>query len=565
VQFEPTLFDKEGNIARLIDLVAQAARAGVRLIVTPEMGISGYCMFDETEALSVAETVPGPATDRFSGLAAEHDCYIVIGMPELEESTGLLYNSAVLVGPQGVVGVHRKTHGYISEPKWAAPGNNGHQVFETPIGTIAMLICMDLHYIETARLVALQGAASFATSAIGWPNARRLPTGCPAPSRTAAILWKATGGDSSVVSSSAAAAASSTPMGRLRRPLTRVTVSPLPQSISTSPGVCDRLLIPPLTLRRPHHYRQLQRDSYLWNPLDFFTLYDHHPLPAASDSVLAVAQRSPGTSFEENRDTVADEFTDAVTNHGADLVVFPDLALSGTNSDGSHVRLTTAALTEDLRPLLEHTARLQAWMVAGFTELDEPTGAVHRSALVLGPDGVAAVHRSLHETTDSGYAEGDSWTVVDTPMGRLGILCGTDVALSESTRVLALMGCDIVAVCADTSERWISAHPGTRVDHSYPIPTGASTTHWHHMRVRAGENNVFLAYANTSGGSGVFGPDTFAFPRTESVLGAEQGLATLAIDLTNADCPYPTSVVRRKDLVTMRLPHWYRSLSGPHT
>ncbi|NGO91448.1 MAG: amidohydrolase, partial [Halomonas sp.] len=64
----------------------------------------------------------------------------------------------VLVGPEGYLGKHRKSHPYIAEPKWAASGDTGHQVFETSLGRIALLICMDIHFLETARLVALQGA-----------------------------------------------------------------------------------------------------------------------------------------------------------------------------------------------------------------------------------------------------------------------------------------------------------------------------------------------------------------------------------------------------------------------
>lgn len=79
-------------------------------------------------------------------------------MPERDVDSGLLYNAAVLIGPDGVIGTHRKSHSYIAEPKWAAPGNHGHQVFDTAVGRIAVLICMDLHFIETGRLVGLEGA-----------------------------------------------------------------------------------------------------------------------------------------------------------------------------------------------------------------------------------------------------------------------------------------------------------------------------------------------------------------------------------------------------------------------
>jgi hypothetical protein len=100
-----------------------------------------------------------------------------------------------------------------------------------------------------------------------------------------------------------------------------------------------------------------------------------------------------------------------------------------------------------------------------------------------------------------------------------------------------------------------------------PIPTGPDPHHWHHFRCRGGENNVFFAFANRydeaedrRGGSGIFGPDTFGFPRHEVIVAGAEGIACLDIDTTNLATPYPTSVVRRKDLVLMRLPLGYEPL-----
>jgi len=102
---------------------------------------------------------------------------------------------------------------------------------------------------------------------------------------------------------------------------------------------------------------------------------------------------------------------------------------------------------------------------------------------------------------------------------------------------------------------------------SNPIPTGADPYHWHHFRVRAGENNLFLAFSNVfdpesgyPGLSGVFGPDSFEFPRREAIAADSEGTATAVVDTTNLDTVYPTNVVRRKDLVAMRMPHSYRAL-----
>src|SRR5260370_726993 len=92
-------------------------------------------------------------------------------------------------------------------------------------------------------------------------------------------------------------------------------------------------------------------------------------------------------------------------------------------------------------------------------------------------------------------------------------------------RILALRGCDIIACPAAIKQRFSTPHAGSQVAQRFPIPTGADPHHWHHFRVRAGENNVFFAFANIldpengyPGLSGVFGPDTFEFPPPESIV-----------------------------------------------
>jgi hypothetical protein len=78
---------------------------------------------------------------------------------------------------------------------------------------------------------------------------------------------------------------------------------------------------------------------------------------------------------------------------------------------------------------------------------------------------------------------------------------------------------------------------------------------------------VFFAFSNVfdptngyPGLSGVFGPDTFEFPRREAIAADIEGATTAVVDTTNLDTVYPTNVVRRKDLVAMRMPHCYRAL-----
>src|SRR6266508_2519904 len=83
IQFEPILGARAENIARLLELTEEAARRGARLIVHPEMATTGYCWYDRAEVRTHVEPIPGPTTEAFAALARQHDCYVVVGMPEV--------------------------------------------------------------------------------------------------------------------------------------------------------------------------------------------------------------------------------------------------------------------------------------------------------------------------------------------------------------------------------------------------------------------------------------------------------------------------------------------------
>ncbi|GAA2265040.1 hypothetical protein GCM10010149_01360 [Nonomuraea roseoviolacea subsp. roseoviolacea] len=69
-----------------------------------------------------------------------------------------LYDTAVLVGPDGYVGRYRKAHLWNREKLWFTPGDSGFPVFDTLIGRIGLLICWDIWFPEVPRLLAQQGA-----------------------------------------------------------------------------------------------------------------------------------------------------------------------------------------------------------------------------------------------------------------------------------------------------------------------------------------------------------------------------------------------------------------------
>lgn len=157
VQTQPVIGDVRGNLAAITEAVTRAAERGARLVVLPELCTTGYVFASREEARALAEEVPtGPSTRSLTGLCSELGVHLVAGIAEREGD--LLYNSAVLLGPDGHLGTYRKVHLWDNENAIFEPGNLGLPVFDTPHGRLGMLVCYDAWFPEAFRALALQGA-----------------------------------------------------------------------------------------------------------------------------------------------------------------------------------------------------------------------------------------------------------------------------------------------------------------------------------------------------------------------------------------------------------------------
>jgi predicted amidohydrolase len=164
----PLAFDRSANLAKFKSFVERAASKGANLIIFPETSL--------TAMPELAETIPGDSTDELSKEAQRHNIYVVAGLWEKDKSNpNIIYNSAVLIDPEGVVGIHRKVHLFEVEKPYIAPGEEW-SVFETRYGPIGILICTELYkFPEPARICALKGARLIAVpvaSPVTIPNAR---------------------------------------------------------------------------------------------------------------------------------------------------------------------------------------------------------------------------------------------------------------------------------------------------------------------------------------------------------------------------------------------------------
>ncbi len=148
-------FEPEDNRDMTCAVAVEAFRSGANIVLFPELIVPGY-VTDVARQEEVAEPVDGPTVGAWQAIAKAHDGYISGGFCERDGDR--LFNTAVLVGPDGVVLHYRKLHPFDLEKGVFAPGDLGLPVAHTAFGKVGLCVCYDLRFVEVVRALALQGA-----------------------------------------------------------------------------------------------------------------------------------------------------------------------------------------------------------------------------------------------------------------------------------------------------------------------------------------------------------------------------------------------------------------------
>jgi predicted amidohydrolase len=155
LQCAPFLGDRDATIRKIDALIMPSLPCD--LLVLPELCNSGYHFVSYEQAWETSEALESSVFIQFLGAkCTERAMHIVAGFNE--RGPDGLYNSAVLVGPHGVIGTYRKLHLFLNEKDFFKPGNQGLPVFNIGKCTIGILICFDWIFPEAWRVVALKGA-----------------------------------------------------------------------------------------------------------------------------------------------------------------------------------------------------------------------------------------------------------------------------------------------------------------------------------------------------------------------------------------------------------------------
>jgi predicted amidohydrolase len=158
---------RPANLERALGAIAEAADQGAQLIVFGEIFLNGYESGRFTPRYAVSERADDPFLAPLVDEARSRGVHIVMGATTHKGPfPGDVFNSAVLIGPQGIVGVYSKAHvaafraddeRVVAEKAWWSPGKE-LPVFDTPLGRIGIEICYDIWFPEVARTLTLKGA-----------------------------------------------------------------------------------------------------------------------------------------------------------------------------------------------------------------------------------------------------------------------------------------------------------------------------------------------------------------------------------------------------------------------
>ncbi len=445
VQTLAALGDIAANIQLLQHHTEEAVRQGADLVVFPECMNTGYLFDSADHCQSLAEPLSGPFVSAMAQLCRQYGLHIASGLTELDPASGHVYNSGVLLDPEGQLALHyQKQFLATHDQNWFTVGVKGSPVADTALGRIGLLICFDGRIPEIARCLALQGAevivdmANFFAldQADLWGPARAYENGVWLVAATKSGVERSIyyPGGSMVVA----------PNGQVRvrvpddtHAVATADIDPQAATQKTWYGRGNKLQD-----RRPETYSLLVQ-SFAETPL---ATYLKQPLLPEQAVVKLAAIQSHATPTPQSWEATLQQLEHAA-KLGIQLMVLPEHCTFSTWLPQPQQAETQAHQAQLFQAQVSTVAATYGCAIV-LPLVRQRAGQLMSSALLIGSDGEVwgeydQVHLNPEATTWS--KSGDTLPVFETPLGRIGLLLGYDGLFPESARVLALQGADIIA------------------------------------------------------------------------------------------------------------------------
>ncbi|HEX7027100.1 MAG TPA: carbon-nitrogen hydrolase family protein [Gammaproteobacteria bacterium] len=547
VQTLARLGDIEANIALLQSNTREAVRQGARLVVFPECMNSGYLFDSKDHCRDIAEPLNGRFVQAMADLCRQHNIFIASGFTELDEASGKIFNSGLLLDPKGDLILHyHKQFLATHDQNWFEFGVNGCPVVDTELGRIGLLICFDGRIPEIARCLALQGAevivdmANFFAmdQADLWVPARAYENGFWIVAATKAGVERSIyyPGGSMIVA----------PSGEVRGYVPVDTHGVVSAEIDPEAASDKRWFQngDRFRDRRPETYGLLIRE---FNETPLAQLLKRPLVPEQATAKAAAVQAHANGEFGSLEAAIA--IVEHTARLGVKLIVLPqhfglDFWLP-SEAEAHAGAQQVGSLVDTLSSIARKYASV---IVLPVIELN--AGGLDPCAIVIGADGqVIGRQRQLHLEPElrSFCQAGENFEIFETPYGRLGVVLGYDGMFPESTRILALLGADVVA--------WPSAWRQPQDRKLLAVP-------------KAEDNRLFVICANRSdapypGGSFVISPTGFPSWDLDVVSPPVRRHGAVIPGFMNLALARQKSMIPKVDMLRNRLTDTYTPLVQP--
>ncbi len=561
VDFVPAWGDLDGNIENLVEAVKKVANEGVDYAVFPETAVSGYLFSDSVEVQPYLDTIPGKTTAAVLPILKEHNMYLSIGIAERDIDTKAPYNTAVLMGPEGIIGIYRKIGLNSQDQKIFAPGNKDIEVFETPIGKIALLICYDDTYWQYARIATLKGA-----QIIGWHSVsdRMMPG-----SDAAEML-----GDHSTVSHVQHISAlngvwtiCATRSGIETNPLTKKQLyynggssiwNPRGEKIVQSPVVTPLdlpaglhgIYTADIDLEEANTVQSAilaKRRPDLYNPL----LVVHRSPTDANASTTQVTTILKGAQWKLSETKFA-----SVSVGKNELLVLPEFSAFAYTKDQQEI-LKYAEVRGGTfeQQLCKIASDGMGYVVGSYPEID--VDRLYHTIVLAGPDGrVLDRYRVTHlNDRDKGWATlGDKISVTTTAIGRIALAAAYELEVSEFGGMLSTSRADILAAPAG-----LPSDLKVQIDeHLYSVQNPPTNKADYYPYAAATLNQMWVVCGgrcdNQYTAAGIYGPEPIVL--TSTVL-ANEGEEYAQVGTT---VPAPFTWLNQERLIAGQSAVWFPPL-----
>ena len=154
IQYNPVFGQVKSNLSTIESLLSYNV---ADLMVLPELFNTGYNFLSREEARILSETIPeGLTTQTLIRICKKNQISIIAGLAENDGDQ--VFNSAVVIGPEGYLGIYRKIHLFDTEKKCFDQGNLPFIVFDIGSARVGVMICFDWRFPESARTLSLAGA-----------------------------------------------------------------------------------------------------------------------------------------------------------------------------------------------------------------------------------------------------------------------------------------------------------------------------------------------------------------------------------------------------------------------